>query len=596
MPLAVELAAARVGVLSPAQIAERLGDSLAVLTSGSRSALDRQQTLRATLAWSHGLLTVEERALFRRLGVFAGTFALEALEDIAAGGEVDGREAADLLARLVDKSLVVAEDGARGYRYRLLEPIRQYAREHASDAGELADLARRHHAHYLELARRAEPDRSGLGGDDDNLRAALRWALTHDPRSALRLAVHLWPMWMAASRFQEGDRWLLAALAAAPEPTALRAEALRAACGLAMRLGRMAEVSALGAERVAIYRGLGEESPAVHALDELGVYEYMAGRFGQAELLYAEAGELAEAVADPAVLAAVRHSQGMLALSRGEFDGARAALRESLALTRALPPGAPPFFRVHTVGLFVAAEAPAGTPRMYFEETVQFFRRVDAGQAVGYLLAALGDVGRAQGLTAPAREELDDSLAHFRAARDPMGTAFTLNRLGVLAGATGEHELGREYLEEALALRRDLGDRRGVGMTLGNLGVLLARAGAVEAGRATLHDALALFADSDDAPGQMGMRLNLGHLEFDAGEREPARHLLEEGRKMAERQHQWRCVGWTQLSLAELAMSDGASEHALALLDPARERLDGLGDRWGVQRAVELTETALSAG
>src|SRR3954451_7441163 len=140
MPLAVELAAARVGVLSPAQIADRLGDCLAVLTAGSRSALDRQQTLRATLSWSHDLLTDVERALFRRLAVFAGSFALEGAEAVTAGEPIAQRDVADLLARLVDKSLVVTEDGPTGYRYRLLEPMRQYASERLEEAGEAANL------------------------------------------------------------------------------------------------------------------------------------------------------------------------------------------------------------------------------------------------------------------------------------------------------------------------------------------------------------------------------------------------------------------------------------------------------------------------
>ena len=148
MPLALELAAARVGALSPAQIAERLGDCLAVLTAGSRSALDRQQTLRATLSWSHALLTSVERALFRRLAVFAGTFALEGAEEVAADEGVERRQVADLLGRLVDKSLVVAEQDADGFRYRLLEPMRQYARELLVEAGEAPTLEARHHAFY----------------------------------------------------------------------------------------------------------------------------------------------------------------------------------------------------------------------------------------------------------------------------------------------------------------------------------------------------------------------------------------------------------------------------------------------------------------
>ncbi len=600
MPLALELAAARVGALSPGQIAERLGDCLAVLTAGSRSALDRQRTLRATLSWSHGLLTSSERALFCRLSVFAGTFALEAAEQVAAGEDVDGREVADVLGRLVDKSLVVAEEGGDGYRYHLLEPMRQYARELLVDAGEATMLGARHYAFYLELARAADPEGAAAGpilaagrleADHDNLRAALGWALGHEPELALRLAVHMGPMWMAGSHFQEGSGWLQAALAAAPAPTELRAEALRTASGLELRLGRRGGVSELGSERVAIFRALGDRRAVAHALDEVGVYEYMAGRYDQAEGLFAEGRGLAEELDDRKVAAAVLHSVGVLAQCRGDFAGAREALLDSLARLREVPAGdGEAFFRVHTVGLFVAGEGPGGAPRMYFEETALFFRRVDARRAIGYVLAGLGDVARAQELSEPARERLTESLAHFREARDAMGTAFALNRLGNLAGAMGEHELGREWLEEGLALRRELGDRRGVGMTLSNLGVLAARAGDLERGRALLGEALTLFEETDDAPGQAGMRLNLGNIAADAGEPELARELLEASRELAEPQGLLRAAGWSTLTLVELAIADGDAERAALLLDQALEYLRPLGDRWGVARCLELDQ------
>ena len=602
MPLALELAAARVEALSPAQIAERLGDCLAVLTAGRRSALDRQQTLRATLSWSYDLLTSVERALFRRLAVFAGTFALEAAEEVAAGEGVDGRQVADLLGRLVDKSLVVAEQDAGGYRYRLLEPMRQYARELLVEAGEAASVEARHNAFYLELARAADPERTAAGpivaagrldADHDNLRAALGWALCHEPEQALRLAVHMWPMWMAGSHFQEGSGWLQAALAAAPAPTELRAEALRAACGLEVRLGRTGGVSELGIERVEIFRALGDRRAVAHALDEVGVYEYMAGRYDNAERLYAEGRALAEELDDRKVAAAVLHSVGVLAQCRGDFAGAREALLDSLARLREVPAeDGEAFFRVHTAWPFVAGEGPGGAPRIYFEETAQFFRRVDARRAIGYVLAALGDVARAQGLRQPARERLTESLAHFREARDAMGTAFALNRLGNLAGALGEHELGRQWLEEALALRRELGDRRGVGMTLSNLGILAARGGDLERSRSLLGDALALFEETDDAPGQAGMRLNLGNIAADAGEPQRARELLEASRELAEPQHFFRVAGWVTLRLAELAIADGDAERAARLLDQALERLRPLGDRWGVARCLELDQAA----
>jgi predicted ATPase/DNA-binding SARP family transcriptional activator len=602
MPLALELAAARVASLSPAQIAERLGDSLAVLTAGSRAALDRQQTLRGTLSWSHDLLTNDERTQFRRLAVFAGTFALEGAEAVTAGGCLEPREVADLLSRLVDKSLVVAEDVAGGYRYRLLESMRQYAFERLREAGEAAELESAHYDHYLALAMAADPECAPpgvsvrperLAVDHDNLRAALAWALRRDPQKALRLAVYMWPMWMAGSHYQEGDRLLHAALAAAPEPTVLRTEALRAACALQIRLGRAAQLRTLSIERVEIFEGLGDRHEVAHALDEVGVYEYMAGRYARAATLYAESLALAEELGDPKAAAAVLHSAAVLDHCRANFTTAREALLDSLGRLRTIPGSDTfPFFRVHTVGLFVAAASPGAPPRMYFEETLQLYRRVNASIAIGYVLAALGDVARAQGLNEPARERLTESLAHFRDARDTMGTAFTLNRLGNLAGAQGEYELAREWLEEGLELRRELGDRRAVGMTLGNLGVLTARAGDPARGAATVREALALFEEDDDLPGQMGMRLALGHIAADAGDSAQAREMLESSRDLADQQLLFRCAGWTTLRLAELAIAGGELERASELVDSALGRLRPLGDLWGVSRGLELDQIA----
>jgi predicted ATPase/DNA-binding SARP family transcriptional activator len=601
MPLALELAAARVGALSPAQIAERLGDSLAVLTGGSRSALDRQQTLRATLNWSHDLLAEEERAQFRRLAVFAGSFALEGAEAVTEGTAIARSQVADLIGRLVDKSLVMVEEGAGGYRYRLLDSMRQYASERLAEAGEAAAMEASHHAFYLALARAADPEcapvdatsnpTSRLEADHDNLRAALAWAIRHEPQEALKLAVHMWPMWLDGSHYQEGRRWLGAALEAAPEPTELRAEALRALCGLEIRLGRTSVPFRLGSERVAIFRALDDRHAVPHALDELGVYEYMAGRYHRAGHLYAESLALAEKLNDQKAAAGVLHSHAVLAQCRGDFDGAGEVLLDSLSRLRALPEDdMERFFRVHTVGLFVAAQGPRRVPRMYFEETVQLLRRVDARSAVGYVLAALGDVARARGLDEPARERLGESLAQFRETRDATGTAFALNRLGNLAGSTGEYELGREWLEEGLVLRRELGDRRAVGMTLGNLGVLAARTGDLERGRSLLGDALALFEETDDAPGQMGMRLSLGHVATDAGEPESARALLEESRARAGQLLLFRCAGWVAIAEAELALSDGDADLAAALLDTALGHLRPLGDSWGVARCLELDQ------
>ena len=190
IPLAIELAAARVGTLSLEQILERLTDALGLLTRGGRTAVPRQQTLKGTLDWSYDLLFEPERALFRRLSTFAGGWTLEASEAVGSGGSVAEDEVVDLLSGLVEKSLVVAEgDGQGGVRYRLLEPIRQYALEKLEESGEVEAAKRAHAEYFLDLAEEAEPELFGprdvegldrLESEHDNIRAALSWALERE--------------------------------------------------------------------------------------------------------------------------------------------------------------------------------------------------------------------------------------------------------------------------------------------------------------------------------------------------------------------------------------------------------------------------------
>jgi len=181
MPLAIELAAARVRVLSVEQICSRLEGSLALLAGRGRTADPRQRTLRATMDWSYDLLSDEERVLFRRLSLFAGGSTLEASEEVCGGDGVEPAEALEVLGRLVDKSLVMVGERDRPARYRMLETVRQYGREKLEESGEAERIRGRHARHYLDLAEEAELASMGLEGrlelEHDNLRTALSWAL-----------------------------------------------------------------------------------------------------------------------------------------------------------------------------------------------------------------------------------------------------------------------------------------------------------------------------------------------------------------------------------------------------------------------------------
>jgi predicted ATPase/DNA-binding SARP family transcriptional activator len=308
IPLAIELAAARVSLLSVEQIAERLDDRFRLLRSNVRSALPRQQTLQALMDWSYDLLTPAEQALFRGLAVFAGGWTLTAAEAVCVDRPA-GEEVLDLLGRLVDKSLIVVHQTADGVRYGFLETILAYARRRLADPAEAEAVAAAHLAHFLALAEHAEPQLRGpemfdwlarLEREHDNLRGALAWALAPDadaPRclAGLRMAAVLELFWYMRGHGRAGRRWLAEALTRAPAdaPPAVIARAHAAAGTMAWLLGDFDAATAHHATALAGYRALGDGRGAAWALGNLGVCANEQGDHGAALAMYAEAAELA---------------------------------------------------------------------------------------------------------------------------------------------------------------------------------------------------------------------------------------------------------------------------------------------------------------
>jgi predicted ATPase/DNA-binding SARP family transcriptional activator len=592
MPLALELAAARVRVLSPPQIAERLGDSLRLLAGGSRIALTRQQTLRGTLSWSHELLTREEQVLFRRLAVFSGSFALDAAEGICAGGVLDGGQLLDLLGRLVDKSLVLVDQDGGEPRYRLLETIRQYAAERLADAGERAELERRHLDWYERFASELvpPPGRAVTGGtpprldaEHGNLRAALATALSGYPEVALRLAVALWPWWLARSHFAEGARALEAALGRTSERSELRAEALLALMALHIRLGDAPAHVHFGEEAISIRRALGDGRLTAHALLRVGQYTYSFDP-GASEAHYDEALAIATKYEDRFLSASIAHARALLAGSRSRYGEADRLFADATELLEHVNEEHGDAFPATTLAFVVQDDPASGRPRLYFEETLLLFRPVPARLALGYTLCNHAQVHRARANPAAARDSLDRALALFRELGDRPGIALTLNQLGNLGRSTGDHALAREWLEEALAIRRELGDRRGTGLTIANLGVLAAAAGDAERGRLLLAESRGLFERTDDGPGQGGALLSLANVELSAGNPEEARRLLEQCLPFWERQDLVRARAWISLMLVDVLEELDEPGEAARRREAAAQLFARIGDATGLER------------
>ncbi len=285
MPLAIELAAARVNALPVEEIAARLDDCFRLLTTGSRTALPRYQTLRASIDWSYNLLSDAERALLRRLAVFAGGFTLDAVEGI--GIEEDKNEVLDLLSRLVQKSLVVVKLDDKP-RYHLLETIRQYAREKLVDAREAEPWQMRHLQFFTSLVEKAELGLKSaeqlewlerLEAEHNNLRAALAWALEQrDVETGLQLASSLGRFWYLHGHLSEGNEWLKRMLSESENVSpGLRARAFCVSAALARVQRQLERANASGEQSLALYRQLGDKCGIADALNELGIAAHQGG-------------------------------------------------------------------------------------------------------------------------------------------------------------------------------------------------------------------------------------------------------------------------------------------------------------------------------
>ncbi|MGE5049401.1 MAG: NB-ARC domain-containing protein, partial [Deltaproteobacteria bacterium] len=344
LPLAIELAAARARVLDPLQIAARLDDVFGLLSSGSRTALPRQRTLRGTIEWSHALLPEPEQILFRRLAVFAGGFTIDAAEAVAAGGALTAPDVLDLLSGLVEKSLVLLETEALEARYRMLETIRQFARERLAEAGEAAELERRHAQFFLARSEAAEPFLANqtegwqerLAEDVGNLRAAADW-FEHDPgaiEAAQRLAAALHWFWFGLGHYREARRRLETALErSGGARTRPRGRALSSLATYLALQGETVAVRPMAEESVEVLRETaGPSVDLLFALVGLGQAWLLEGDLERAARVLGEALDLSRTVHPRYWITYALYWQGRVAQARGDFAAARAAFDEGVAL------------------------------------------------------------------------------------------------------------------------------------------------------------------------------------------------------------------------------------------------------------------------
>jgi predicted ATPase/DNA-binding SARP family transcriptional activator len=465
IPLAIELAAARVRALPLDELAVRLEDQLRLLTGGSRTAPPRHQTLRGALDWGYHLLTAAEQALLRRLSVFAGGFTLEAAEVIGSDG--DGN-VLDLLTGLVDKSLVQYDEQEGDGRYRLLETIRQYSEEKLRDTGETVRLQSRHRDFYLELAERAAPELRGreqvrwldrLEQEHDNLRAALRWSLRGAEEAgggadaALRLVAALRRFWFARGYLAEARDWLRESLQGGGSPAA-RARALVAVVYVGSVCDPAASRSQME-EALALFRRSRDPEGAAYALLALGTVAALENDLMTAQASFEECQALFREMGDLRGVADALLGLGEIAWRQEDSPTARARYEEGLALYRQVGDQLGIVASLYFLGLTIWRLGDLASARACFQQSLSASRELKSLANVGGNIGFLANIARIEGDLVTARALFEEHIAIFRTLGRLGGAAWGHLGLGIVAFAQGDVERARSSYTEALTLFED---------------------------------------------------------------------------------------------------------------------------------------------
>ena len=454
IPLALELAAARIAVMSVEQILDRLDDRFRLLTGGNPAALARHQTLLATLDWSHALLTPPERLLYARLAAFSGSFTLEAAQGICTDPGLDEWNLLDALTSLSRKSLVLLERGAQGNRFRLLETVRQHALDRLRESGTEAAWLERHLTWYTALAEKIEPQlvSSGqstaftlLDAEHDNLRAALRHAPGRgdSTEAGLRLASAIWRFWSVRGYRVEGRNLLEALLMAAPsaQATAVRAKALNALGNLAWEQGDKDAATVAHGASLAIRRRLGDRTGIAGSLNNLGNLKLADNDFAAARALHEESLALRRESGDRTGESASLSNLGITASGSGDTPEAIRLLEQSLTLDRMLGDRRAMAVKLNNLGVQHELEDDFSAARRLYEESLAIRRELGDRSGIASSLGSLGGVTRKQGDCLGARALHRESLAIQRELDDRRGMAFSLE--GLAAVALGMQEVVR---------------------------------------------------------------------------------------------------------------------------------------------------------
>jgi len=599
IPLAIELAAARTRILSVEEIAARLDDRFQLLV-GTRTSIPRQKTLRNLIDWSYNLLPENERTLFRRLSVFSGGWTLRSAGAVCADEILDTGDILDLLARLVDKSLVISDIQDSGERYRFLETIRQYAAEKLAEYNETGELALRHANYFSKMAEDSYGELWGprqgywlarLVANHDNLRTALDWlAITEgNEEKLLRVAGSLWRFWEIRGNISEGRTRLEDALGKNPSASIyLRANGLRGAGMLAHLQGDYERAAAMHKESLALFIEIGDKFGIARELDALGEIAQYKGDYLHATELHTESLALRYEVRDNEGIAISLGQLGVIARDRADYPHARALLEQSLEMSRELGDKLLTAQSLNNLGLVEHPVCEYARASRLFEEAVSLYRELNDRLGISNTLQNLGNVAKDQGKFKLATMQYNECLSLKEELGDKRGTARVTVSLAEVAFYQGNYPLADELADKSLAQFKELNIKRGTNHAMQIKAFVAINQGKFDLSKSLADECLALSNQINSPRAIAYAKEMYALIAFAQGQRTEAKELLFEALSMFQKYDDRRNVALTSINLARIDYRQGDHDTAIRLLEESISISDQIEILWEKRYAFEI--------
>lgn len=594
IPLAIELAAARVKTLSIEQIYKRLDDRFSLLTAGYRTALPRQQTLRALINWSYELLNEKEKTLWNRLCVFSGGWTLEASEEICTDEIIIKTEMIELLEALVEKSIIIFN--AETIRYRMLESIKQFGAEKLKDENELDYLSERHFIYYAELTIAAGEKLKGdeiitglkiLDNEYANVMKALEWSVkSYRNTEAANLVLSLRTYWEIRGMTLEGlDHYESIRKMFSDDKDAIYYKVITAA-GVFHRFNSdFKTAEKLFEESLNFYREISDEAGIAESLKNLGQAYYFRGEYMKASVYYNESLAISNALDNKRDIADLLNFLGNVSFHRGDYTSASDFFQKSLKIKKQIGDISGTAISLNGMGLIELDLGNYSAASGFFEESLSIYQETGYKTGIGVILNNLGAISYGLGDYIKASEYYEESMVIKQETGDKRGKALLLSNLGSIYYDLGDYNKTHEFYEESLNISRDIGDKSMVVLSLNSLASVVSETDFRKAA-GLFEESLAISREIGEKSAIADSLHGLGTILIAGGMYDKALENIKESFDIRNETGNKRGMGVCYNSLAKINFARGEYPKAKQFYDQSLKISRELGDRSGIANTL----------